>query len=157
MESLIITFLASFLIWFLYFGLLVLWLIDGKVTKEMVLHALFASVAAWLLSELIKSLVPTVRPFLINGQPVETLTLPFDGAFPSAHTATAFALAVTIWFHDRKIGWIYLILALCVGLSRILANVHFPQDIFGGMVLGTIIAFIFEKVNFFRLLSRKRG
>ncbi len=155
MGNLIVTFLASFLIWFLYAGLLALWFIDGKIKKETVIHALLASLAAWVLAEFIKTLIPTVRPFLINGQPIETLTLPLDGAFPSAHTALAFALAVTIWFHDRKIGWIYLILALVIGIARVIANVHYPQDIFGGAVLGILIAFSIEKIHLFALLRKK--
>src|SRR4030042_6197707 len=147
MESLAVTFLASFLIWFLYAGLLILWMTDGKIKKETVIHALLASLTAWLLAEFIKSLIPTARPFLLNGNPIKTLTFPSDGAFPSAHTAAAFALAVTIWFHDRKVGWIYLILALCVGLARILANVHYPQDILGGATLGILVAFLVEKLH----------
>lgn len=155
MGSLVVTFLASFLIWFLYAGLLVLWVIDGKIKKETVIHALLASLTAWLLAEIIKSLIPTIRPFLLNGQPVETLTLPLDGAFPSAHAALAFGLAVTVWFHDRKVGWIYLILAVVIGIARVIANVHYPQDIFGGGVLGILTAFLVEKLHLFKLLRRK--
>jgi len=155
MGNLVITFLASFLIWFLYAGLLILWLTDGKIKKETVIHALLAALTAWLLAELIKSLIPTVRPFLLNGRPVETFTLPLDGAFPSGHTALAFGLAVTIWLHDRKVGWIYLALALVIGIARVMANVHCPQDIFGGALLGILTAFLIEKLHFFQLLRKK--
>ena len=155
MENLTVTFLASFLIWFLYAGLLILWITDGKIKKETVIHALLASLTAWLLAEFIKSLIPTVRPFLLNGNPIKTLTFPSDGAFPSAHAATAFALAVTVWFHDRKVGWIYLALALIIGIARVVANVHYPQDILGGAVLGILIAFLIEKLHLFQLLRRK--
>lgn len=155
MGNLVVTFLASFLIWFLYAGLLIFWFIDGKIKKEIVIHALLASLTAWLLAEFIKSLIPTARPFLLNGNPIKTLTFPSDGAFPSAHAGAAFALAVTIWFHDRKVGWIYLTLALVIGVARVIANVHYPQDIFGGGMLGVLIAFLFEKLHPFKLLERK--
>lgn len=157
MGNLTVTFLASFLIWFLYAGLLLLWVIDGKIKKEAIIHALLASLTAWLLAEFIKSLIPTARPFLLNDDPIKTLTFPSDGAFPSAHAGAAFALAVTIWLHDRKVGWIYLILALVIGIARVVANVHYPQDILGGIVLGILIAFMIEKIHPFSLLTRKRG
>ena len=62
----------------------------------------------------------------------------------------AFALATTIWLHDRKVGWIYIIWALFVGLARILANVHYPIDIWGGAILGIVIAFSLEKIHFYK-------
>ena len=45
-TSIAITFAASFLIWLMFAGLLVLWIIDGKIKKEEALHALFASLIA---------------------------------------------------------------------------------------------------------------
>jgi undecaprenyl-diphosphatase len=155
MGNLAVTFLASFLIWFLYAGLLILWFVDGKIKKEIVIHALLASLTAWLLAEFIKSLIPTARPFLLNGNPIKTLTFPFDGAFPSAHAAAAFALAVTVWFHDRKVGWIYLASALIIGIARVIANVHYPQDILGGATLGILVSFSIKKLSLSKLLRKK--
>lgn len=154
--DLLITFLASFLIWLMFAGLLILWVIDGKIKKEQVIHAILAALSAWLIAEAIKYCFPTLRPFLLNGDSVKTLTVPSDGAFPSGHSALAFALATTIWLHDKKAGWFYLILAGLMGLARILANVHYPIDILGGALLGIITSFIVEKIHLFKIF-RKRG
>lgn len=153
MEDLIVTFFASFLIYFLFAGLLVLWFVDGKIKKEQVIHALFAAFIAWLISALTKYFFPTLRPFMINGKEVDVLIKPLDGAFPSGHTAESFALAVTVFMHDRKIGWLFLIGALVVGLARVLANVHYPVDILGGAFLGTLVAVIIEKIHFLELIN----
>ncbi len=146
-------FLASVLIWILFAGLIVLWFIDGKIKKEQVIHALLASTSAWLIAFFIKVFFPTIRPFLTDGQPVLTLTVPHDAAFPSQHTALAFAVAVTIFMHDRKVGSLFLIGAFAVGISRVMANVHYPIDIMGGALIGTITAVIFERVHLRKLLS----
>lgn len=146
-------FFASFFIYFLYFGLVVLWFIDGKIKKEQVVHALLATFIAWAISESIKYLFPTLRPFAVNGGKIDVLIKPFDGAFPSGHTAESFALAVTIFMHDKKIGSLFLIGALLVGVARVLANVHYPVDIVGGAFLGTIVAVIIEKVHLKKILS----
>ena len=154
MQSIIIEFLASFLIWLMFLGLLILWFIDGRIKKEQVLHALVASLVAWTLAEIIKRLIPTARPFIVNGEMPLTLTVQSDGSFPSGHTAAAFALATTIWLHDRKVGWAYIIAALIVGAARVLANVHYPVDILAGAILGILTAFSVEKVHLFSLLKK---
>jgi undecaprenyl-diphosphatase len=155
--SVILLFFASFYIWALYAGLVVLWFIDGKIKKEQVIHALLAGVTAWIFTLVIKYFFPTNRPFMIDGRIADVLLKPMDGSFPSEHTALAFALAVTVFLHDRKVGWFYLISALIVGTARVLANVHYPIDIVGGALIGTLIAIIFEREHAFNLfVSSKR-
>lgn len=154
MINYVVTFLASFLLWFMFFGLLVLWFKDGKIKKEQVFHALFAAGSAWIIAHIIKALFPTLRPFQVNGEPVEVIIPLTNGGFPSGHTAAAFALALTIWKHDKKAGIVFLVSAVIVGIARVLANVHYPVDILGGAVLGIIDALVVEKLHFKKLLRR---
>ncbi|MBI2066104.1 phosphatase PAP2 family protein [Candidatus Woesebacteria bacterium] len=147
MTNLLITFLASFLIWLMFGGLLILWLIDGKIKREQVLHALLAAGVAWGVAQVIKAVFPTTRPFELNGLIPLTLIPSSDGAFPSGHAAAAFALATTIWLHDKKVGSAFVIAALIVGAARVWGNVHYPIDILAGAVLGIVAAFVIEKVH----------
>lgn len=153
MINLVITFLASFLIWFMFAGLLVLWLIDGKIKREQVLHAILAVAFAWGIAQVVKALFPTVRPFELNDLTPLTLLPRKGGAFPSGHSAAAFALATTIWLHDKKVGLIYIISALTVGIARVLGNVHYPIDILGGAILGSATSFLAEKVHLKKFIS----
>jgi len=156
MLNIFIAFSASFLIWILFAGLLFLWLIDGRIKKEQALHAFFSAIAAWILADMIKGLFPTLRPFYINGLVPLTVTTPQDGSFPSGHSAAAFALAVSLWLHDKKIGFWYLLVALIIGVARVLAHVHFLVDILGGAVLGSSVAFLVDKLHLYSLI-RKSG
>ena len=149
-----IPFLASTLIWLMFFGLIVLWVIDGNIKKETVIHALFSCLIAYAITELIKTFFPMLRPFQFNGEMPLTLTTPMDGAFPSSHTAVGFALAVTILRHDRKVGILYIIMAGLVGIARIIAHVHYPIDIFAGALIGTVISRLTSSKHFARLLNR---
>ncbi|HLD92430.1 MAG TPA: phosphatase PAP2 family protein [Patescibacteria group bacterium] len=149
-----VTFTASILIWLMFFGLIVLWVIDGKVKKATVIHALFSCLLSYSITELIKTFFPTTRPFQFDGGFPLTLTVPSDGAFPSSHTAVGFALAVTIFNHDKKVGILYLIMAGLVGVARIIANVHYPVDIIAGASIGTIISGLTSSKHFVRLLNR---
>jgi undecaprenyl-diphosphatase len=153
MEDLIVIFLASFFIYFLFIGLIILWFIDGKIKKEQVIHALFACLFAWVVAALIKHFFPTLRPFMINGREVDVLIRPTDSAFPSEHTVIAFALSVTVFMHDKRVGWWFLLSALVIGVSRVVANVHYPIDIVGGAFLGTLVAVVVEKLHFLDLVN----
>lgn len=152
MQDLFITFLASFLIWFMFAGLFVLWVIDGKIKKEQVLHALLAAGIAWVVAELVKAAFPTVRPFVLDGTIPMVFMPGTDGAFPSAHTAAAFALGTTIWLHDKKVGIAFLVAALVVGVARVVGNVHYPIDILGGAAIGVGVALITEKIHLRKLI-----
>jgi undecaprenyl-diphosphatase len=139
----------------MFLGLLVLWIVDGKIKREQALHALISSIIAWVVVEMLKSLTETTRPFVLDGSDPLTLTIPNGHAFPSAHTAVAFAIAVTIWLHDRAVGYVFILLALLVGVGRIMANVHSPIDIIGGAVVGVIVALTVENLHPERLISKK--
>ena len=153
MSEGIITFLASFLIWVMFAGIFILWLIDGRIKKEVALHAIFGAILAWILTEMIKNLVPSIRPFDFNGLTPFTLTVPLGGAFPSGHTASAFALASSIILHKKTLGIVYLIAAIGVGVGRIFSNVHYPLDIFGGILIGILSTYLIRKVHLYRLLK----
>lgn len=147
MQHILIEFFASFFLWFMFAGIFALWVFDGKIKREQVLHALLAGVLAWIIAHIIKALFPTLRPFQVNGQPVSVAIPLANGGFPSGHAAAAFGIAITIWKHDGKTGVIYLLSAVLVGVARILANVHYPIDILGGAILGIITSLGVGKIH----------
>lgn len=156
-DTLPITFLASVLIWLMLAGIIFLWAYDGRIRKEQAIHAFISALFAWLISEMIKEIFPTPRPYQINGQLPLTLTATHsDGAFPSAHTAWAFAMAVTVWLHDKKLGLIFVISAFGVGMGRVLGNVHYMIDILGGVIIGGLTALVINRIHFFNLANNYR-
>ncbi len=148
-----VTFLASFLIWVMFAALFFLWFFDGRIKRRHVVRALLASFVAWSLSQIIKSLVPTLRPFELNNVPPLTITIPTDAAFPSGHTASAFGLATSVYAQHKKAGLAFIIAAIAIGTGRVLGNVHYVLDIVGGAFLGVSAALVLTKVT---RSSRKR-
>lgn len=66
--------------------------------------------------------------------------MPVTRSFPSGHTAAAFAFATGVG-HVMPTAAIPLHgLAATVGYSRIHTGVHFPGDVVGGALLGTMLA-----------------
>jgi len=152
-----VTFLASFLIWILFAGVLALWVIDGRIKKEQALHALLAAMLAWTIAQMFKTFFPTLRPYEVDGGSFLTFTrLHSPGSFPSTHAAVAFALAFSVWLHDKKIGLLFLLAAFAVGLGRVLSNVHYPLDIIAGGLMGVLVAIAVDKIHLYGLLSKRK-
>ncbi|MEH7012481.1 phosphatase PAP2 family protein, partial [Neobacillus niacini] len=63
-----------------------------------------------------------------------------DSTFPSKHTTLAFAVAISVLFYKRTLGCILSILASLAGFSRIWMGQHYPSDIIGSALIGSIVA-----------------
>ncbi len=81
------------------------------------------------------------RPFVALGfEPL--ISQDSGGSFPSGHAALFFALAMGLWYMNRRWGVTYLILALLNGFARIFVGVHYPLDVLGGALIGIGSAYI---------------
>ncbi|MBQ6810585.1 MAG: phosphatase PAP2 family protein [Firmicutes bacterium] len=90
-------------------------------------------------NEIIKPIVERPRPFL--QQEIELLiAAPGGFSFPSGHTSSSFAVATAVFLKNKKIGIPALIFAALVGFSRLYFFVHFPSDVFVGMLEGIFVA-----------------
>lgn len=61
-------------------------------------------------------------------------------SFPSAHTATAFALAIGLTKMYPRGGWWFLLLATGVALQRIETGAHYTSDVIFGAAVGLLAA-----------------
>ena len=66
-----------------------------------------------------------------------------DFSFPSGHTNAAFATMVPVFILGKKNwSWLALVFAILMGISRIYLVVHYPSDVIGGMLTGTLAGLI---------------
>lgn len=80
------------------------------------------------------------RPSTFEPHCWATLLPPDQFSFPSGHTITAFAVAVSLsrFYPELAIGLLFC--AMSVAASRILLGMHFLSDVLAGAVLGTALA-----------------
>jgi len=88
-------------------------------------------------AHLVSPLIDSPRPFLADGV-TALVSARHDNGFPSDHTLLSAFLAFTCLVFARKLGLALLAVALCVGVSRVLANVHHGIDIAGGFAIAAI-------------------
>lgn len=81
--------------------------------------------------------------WLVMGQHMES-----DKSFPSGHTTAAFASMVPLfWLGRKRLSWLALVFAFLMGISRIYLVVHFPSDVLGGIIVGTLAGIIAVLIN----------
>ena len=66
-----------------------------------------------------------------------------DFSFPSGHTNAAFAAMVPLFIlGNKKTSWLALVFGILMGISRIYLVVHYPTDVIGGFITGTMAGII---------------
>lgn len=66
-----------------------------------------------------------------------------DPSFPSDHATAAFAIAVAITLRSRRAGYLALAMATILAVARVAVGIHYPGDVLGGALLGTLSALFF--------------
>ncbi len=124
-----------------YLGWILVALVVIKFSKKL-LFILTTAGSAWLISHLIKWGWPVARPFVELSEIVPLITPGDTGAFPSGHATFFFTLALAVYALDRRSGQWLILGATIIGLGRVMVGVHWPSDIFGGLILSLVVFFL---------------
>ena len=125
-----------------------LFLARGKIgsvaARRGVVAAALSAGVALALAKLISDAVARQRPFVDHPHAAHLfIKHAADYGFPSDHTSGAFAIAVALLLRHRWSGWFALVLAVLIGVGRVMIGVHYPTDVLAGAVLGTLCALAF--------------
>ncbi|MFA6397889.1 MAG: phosphatase PAP2 family protein [Candidatus Paceibacterota bacterium] len=114
-----------------------------------------ASGFAWILSKIIKTIITAPRPYLVF-ENIKTL-FPYGGydSFPSGHATFFAGLAMALYLYHKKVGIIFFIGALLIGVARIMAGVHFPVDILAGYAIGIFISYTIN-LNYRKVIAKTK-
>ena len=88
---------------------------------------------------LIKKIVARPRPYTVITDLVSIIGPQSDFSFPSGHTAGSFAFVSVLWFlAPKKVSIPMTVLAVLISLSRLYVGVHYPTDVLGGAIIGSV-------------------
>jgi len=76
-------------------------------------------------------------------------------SFPSGHVTTNSVIAVFCTLFYRRVGWLYWLVALAVGYSRIYLGAHWPSDVIATFFLASGEALLL--LGLFELIWRSAG
>lgn len=131
--------------------------------KHMVWHRvflyayfLFTSVAfSGAIVNLFKLIFGRTRPHLSDGTdiwaPLSFGDIFINGSFPSGHATTAGALAVALSLLFPRVKWLVVMVFTLVAISRPGVGIHYPSDVFAGVMLGGVFTYFYA-----RYFARKR-
>lgn len=138
------------------FILLALALLCFKRTR--ILGAIMATSLALdgvLVNICLKPMLARVRPYDLGVELYLIASRPKDYAFPSGHTAVAFAAATAMSKGPRKVYIAMLAYALLMSFSRLYLMMHYPTDVLGGAVCGALCGFL--SVRIWKRLTTTKG
>ena len=128
----------------------ILWIITSiilmcfKKTRKIGLVCAFSLLIGALITNVtLKNIVARTRPFYAIEDLVTLINYPKDFSFPSGHSTSWFAggcgMFLTI---NKRVSFIFLILATLMGFSRLYVGVHYPTDVLCGLIVGVVSAIV---------------
>lgn len=146
MTNFLLNFFGNYLAWILGVILFLFIIAKNKKSFFIAAEALVAGILSrFVFTKIIRFFWDRPRPFQITGK-IPAIPHDLGYSFPSGHAAFFFAVAVSIYFYDRKWGIFFLVSAILMGVARVLAGVHWTTDILGGAALGIISSFLVHRV-----------
>ena len=108
-------------------------------------------------NKILKPLIGRMRPYDVREILPYLIEPESSKSFPSGHTLVCFEAATVLMLrHAKPWGIVALVTAFLVAFSRMYLFVHYPTDIFGGIILGTLFGFCgMWIVNGFMKLMKK--
>jgi len=139
-------------IWLPLYLFLIAFFIFNFKTKGIVI-LLFAFLAVGISdftsSSIIKPAVERLRPCNDTGTNPHIIPRVKCGkgySFPSSHASNHFAIGTFFFLIflsiSKKFSYFFLVWALLISIAQVYVGVHYPLDIFTGMILGSLIGFI---------------
>lgn len=129
------------------------WALLFKVPKktrfQVYCRVLMAGLTAYMLAKFVASIYqPTgLRPFELMHAAPGALYLNNPG-FPSDHALFVTAITCAVWFETRmkKLSLVMAGLVVIICIGRVLAQVHTPLDVIGGVVIALVGALWYSNV-----------
>ncbi len=155
MRESVVVFFARYLVFF-FVPLMAFtsWNKRSRPFRHSAYEAAWAGLLALTIAMLVSVVVGRDRPFRASPDVILRIPLPIsEHAFPSGHASVAFAIAAAIAYGNGWLGVVACIIAFLVAFGRVATGVHYPTDIFGGILVGIFSFWLVRRMH--RSLRRK--
>lgn len=146
--SFLIVFIGQYVVFIVGLIALAVTLFSEKsVRNKIIMLAIPSFLVAFGIASLAGTLYYNPRPFVLE-QTIPLIPHEADNGFPSHHTLYAIVASASMFMYRLKTGILLGILAVLVGVSRVIAGIHHPIDIVGSVAIAiaaTCIAWVIVK------------
>ncbi len=134
-----------YIAWLILLG--ILFFQGGKAGKFAAVTALILiAVSDQFSSSFLKNLIARPRPCNVLEGVRLLVTCGGTYSMPSSHALNNFSIAVFFSKLYPKYKWILLTVAFLVAFSRPYIGVHYPSDMIVGMILGSLLGYLFALI-----------
>ncbi|MCL4405363.1 MAG: phosphatase PAP2 family protein [Patescibacteria group bacterium] len=142
MDAVIILVAQYFYMLVLAIGAVFFFTQPNVVRKSMLICGIIIAPLAYVLSRIAGYLYYNPRPFVV-GDFTPLIAHAADNGFPSDHVLLTAAVAMIVWFYNKKLSVVLWSLAILIGVARVLAGVHHVADILGSVLLVLISGIVY--------------
>lgn len=128
--------------WLWYSLGLILFFFGGERRFQAIGAALSAAVAGIFLFRALKRTSKRKRPCEVEPHCWSLILPPDKYSFPSGHSITAFAIAISIGMFYPDLTGVLLAVACLIASSRIILGMHFLSDVLAGSAIGALLGLI---------------
>lgn len=152
-------FIAEYLLVLLAIAVLMFFFVPQIQNRLMAVCALLAVILAELIRIPAGMLHSNLQPFAELANVNQLIDKTIGNSFPSDHTILFFSICVTFALFQRRFAWLWLSIAVLVGISRIWVGVHYPADVLAGALIAAVSAGIIyatvPKLSFAKLPAKQ--
>ncbi|MES1041661.1 undecaprenyl-diphosphatase [Peribacillus simplex] len=148
-------FIAEYMIFFLVLAVLIFLFSRRNKNRIMVICAFITLVISEILAKIAGQFHTNYQPFAELPNVNKLVEKAVNNSFPSDHTIIFFSFCITFWLFKRGWGFLWGILAVLVGISRIWVGVHYPADVLVGAIISIVSATIVYQIVLKLSLTKK--
>lgn len=138
----VFVFLAEYVLYLVLILTILSLFSKNKRTRIIGICTLLSIVVAEIIGKLVSRLHSNHQPFAELSNVNQLIEKAVDNSFPSDHTIIVFACCATFWIFRKGWSFLWLILAVLVGVSRMGVGVHYPADVITGAVISILSVLI---------------
>ena len=113
--------------------------INEGIGSEVFLRFTLIPLCTLIFVTVIRALINAKRPYEVYDYTPAVHKDTKGRSFPSRHTVCAFIIAMAFLYVNFRVGVVMLVIASVIGVTRVLAGVHFIRDVISGAAIGILI------------------
>lgn len=134
----VMIFIAEYVLYAAGLSLIFFWFYKSPNNRIMVICGLVTVVVAEVVGKLAGMIHSNLQPFAELTNVNQLVEKSVGNSFPSDHTIIVFSLFITFCLFQRGWGYLWVVLATLVGVSRIWVGVHYPGDVLAAILISAL-------------------